>query len=161
MQGGTGDQGPGIRTDTLSHCQTVTLQGRINATNGLSMTLLVLVALVTALSAQAPSAVTPVFTANSRGTGPLDRLAFRQIGPGAPSGRIDDLAVLESDPATFYVATATGGVHKTTNNGTTFTPVFDHEGTLVGGRHRHRPDRPEPGLGRHRREQQPPVVVVG
>ena len=101
--------------------------------NRLSITLLGLVALVTALSAQAPSAVTPVFTANSRGTGPLDRLAFRQIGPGAPSGRIDDLAVLESDPSTFYVATATGGVHKTTNNGTTFTPVFDHEGSSSVG----------------------------
>ena len=83
--------------------------------------------------AQAPPAVTPVFTANSRGIGALDRLAFRQIGPGAPSGRVDDLAVLESDPATFYVATATGGVHKTTNNGTTFTPVFDHEGSSSVG----------------------------
>jgi photosystem II stability/assembly factor-like uncharacterized protein len=101
--------------------------------NTLSITLLAVVSLVTALSAQAPPAVTPVFTAQSPGTGPLDRLSFRQIGPGAPSGRIDDLAVLESEPSTFYVATATGGVHKTTNNGTTFTPVFDHEGTSSVG----------------------------
>ena len=37
--------------------------------------------------------------------------------------------MLESDPTTFYVAMATAGVYKTTNAGTTFTPVFDNEGT--------------------------------
>ena len=46
-------------------------------------------------------------------------------GPSAP----DDLAVLESDPTTFYVAMATSGIYKTTNAGTTFTNVFDDEGT--------------------------------
>jgi hypothetical protein len=59
----------------------------------------------------------------------LDRLWFRPIGPATPSGRVDDFAVLESDPTTFYVAMATAGVYKTTNAGTTFTPVFDNEGT--------------------------------
>ena len=34
-------------------------------------------------------------------------------------GRIDDLAVLESNPAVFYVGSATGGLWRTTNNGTT------------------------------------------
>ncbi len=101
--------------------------------NRLSLTLLVLVALVSALAAQAPPAQTPAMTEKSFGSGPLDRLAFRQIGPGAPSGRIDDLAVLESDPSTFYVAAATGGIHKTTNNGVTFTPVFDNESTSSVG----------------------------
>ena len=79
--------------------------------------------------AQAPAPPTPVFTADSKGGGPLDRLWFRPIGPATPSGRVDDLAVLESDPTTFYVAMATAGVYKTTNAGTTFTPVFDNEGT--------------------------------
>ena len=102
-------------------------------TNRLPLTMLVLIALAGALAAQAPPAVTPVMTEKSVGTGPLDRLAFRQIGPGAPSGRVDDIAVLESDPSTFYVATATGGIHKTTNNGVTFTPVFDHESTSSVG----------------------------
>ena len=77
-----------------------------------------------ALLAQAPPRPTPVFTEKSAGTGPLDRLWFRPIGPATPSGRVDDLAVLESDPSTFYVAMATSGVYKTTNAGTTFTPVF-------------------------------------
>ncbi len=99
----------------------------------LSLTMFVLVALAGALAAQAPPAVTPAMTEKSAGAGPLDRLAFRQIGPGSPSGRVDDFAVLESDPATFYVAAATGGIHKTTNGGITFTPVFDHESTSSVG----------------------------
>lgn len=82
-----------------------------------------------ALMAQAPPRPTPVMTEESRGGGPFDRLAFRAIGPATPSGRVDDVAVLESDPSTFYVGGATGGIYKTTNGGTTFTPVFDHEGS--------------------------------
>ena len=93
----------------------------------------VVVGLGTALDAQAPARPTPVWTENSAGKGPLDRLAFRAIGPATPSGRIDDLAVLESDPSTFYVATATAGVYKTTNGGTTFTNVFDNEGSSSVG----------------------------
>ena len=89
--------------------------------------------LTVAMVAQAPPRATPVWTENSRGDGPLDRLAFRAIGPATPSGRIDDVAVLESDPMTFYVATATSGIYKTTNAGTTFTPVFDHEGSASVG----------------------------
>jgi len=61
--------------------------------------------------------------------GPFDRLQFRQIGPATMAGRIDDFAVLESNPSVFYVGTATGGVWKTVNNGTTFETVFDKEST--------------------------------
>lgn len=57
----------------------------------------------------------------------LSGLEFRSIGPATMSGRIVDLAVVESDPYTFYVASATGGVWKTENNGVTFRPVFEHE----------------------------------
>jgi hypothetical protein len=42
----------------------------------------------------------------SEPAGPFDRLRFREIGPAAMAGRIDDFAVLESNPAVFYVATA-------------------------------------------------------
>lgn len=79
--------------------------------------------------AQAPPPVTPVMTLYSSGKGPFDRLVFRNIGPATPSGRVDDFAVLESNPSVFYVAGATSGVWKTVNNGTTFTPVFDSEGS--------------------------------
>jgi photosystem II stability/assembly factor-like uncharacterized protein len=65
----------------------------------------------------------------SASTSPFAGLRFREIGPATPSGRIDDFAVLESNPAVFYVATATGGLWKTVNQGTTFTTVFDSEAT--------------------------------
>ncbi|NNM32076.1 MAG: glycosyl hydrolase, partial [Gemmatimonadetes bacterium] len=59
----------------------------------------------------------------------LDGIRARTIGPASMSGRIVDLAVVESDPTTFYVASATGGVYKTTDNGITLEPVFEDEGT--------------------------------
>ena len=40
-------------------------------------------------------------------------------------GRIDDFAVPEQNPHVIYVAFATNGVWKSTNNGTTFQPIFD------------------------------------
>ena len=70
-----------------------------------------ILAAASGLLAQAPPPVTPAFTAKSAGNGPLDALYFRSIGPATPSGRVDDLAVLESDPATFYVAMATSGIY--------------------------------------------------
>ena len=57
----------------------------------------------------------------------LDGLTLRAIGPANMSGRVVDLAVVESSPSTFYVATATGGLWKTTDNGVTLTPVFFEE----------------------------------
>ncbi len=54
-------------------------------------------------------------------------LRFRTIGPATMSGRIVDLAVVEMDPKVFYVASATGGVWKTTDNAVRLTPVFQNE----------------------------------
>lgn len=59
----------------------------------------------------------------------LKRFVFRGIGPASMMGRIDDFAVVENSPSTYYVAFATGGLWKTTNNGTTFEPVFDSYST--------------------------------
>ena len=56
---------------------------------------------------------------------PFPGLKFRNIGPATMAGRVDDLAVLETNPAVFYVGTATGGLWKTVNNGTTWTVHFD------------------------------------
>ena len=91
-------------------------------------TLVLSLATAALIAEQAPPPVTPIMTERSAGSGPLDRLSFRSIGPATPSGRVDDLAVLDSDPTTFYVAMATSGVYKTVNAGTTFTPVFDDAG---------------------------------
>src|SRR3954470_12155551 len=56
----------------------------------------------------------------STSTGPFDTLHFRSIGPASMSGRIADFAVSEANPATFWVASAHGGLWKTTNAGATF-----------------------------------------
>jgi photosystem II stability/assembly factor-like uncharacterized protein len=58
---------------------------------------------------------------------------WRSIGPAAMGGRIADIAVDEKSPYTFYVALATGGVLKTANDGTTWTPVFDKEAVASAG----------------------------
>jgi photosystem II stability/assembly factor-like uncharacterized protein len=55
----------------------------------------------------------------------LKPFRFRSIGPASMGGRIDDFAVVERDPSTIYVGFATGGIWKTVNNGTTWTPIFD------------------------------------
>ena len=46
-------------------------------------------------------------------------------------GRVDDLAVFEPNPAIFYVGTATGGLWKTTNSGTTWEVLFDDQDDAV------------------------------
>jgi photosystem II stability/assembly factor-like uncharacterized protein len=60
-------------------------------------------------------------------SGDLQGLRLRNIGPAAMSGRFVDLDVVESNPYTMYAASATGGIFRTTDNGVTWTPVFDHE----------------------------------
>jgi photosystem II stability/assembly factor-like uncharacterized protein len=54
-------------------------------------------------------------------------LKFRNIGPGFMSGRIADIAIHPTDFSTWYVAVGSGGVWKTINAGTTWTPVFDKQ----------------------------------
>jgi photosystem II stability/assembly factor-like uncharacterized protein len=66
-------------------------------------------------------------------TDKLKNLEFREVGPAVMGGRIDDVAVVESNPNIVYVGTASGGVWKTTNNGTTWEPVFDKQGVSTIG----------------------------
>jgi len=60
-------------------------------------------------------------------------LSWRCIGPAAMGGRITSLTVFEADPSTYWVATASGGLLKTTNNGVTFEHQFDHEASVSIG----------------------------
>ena len=57
----------------------------------------------------------------------VKNLQFREIGPAAMGGRIDDFAVVESNPNLMYAASASGGVFKTVNGGITWVPVFDDQ----------------------------------
>ena len=76
------------------------------------------------LSREGPSLLAQEMTLQSED---LAGLRPRNIGPAVMSGRIVDLAVVEMDPQLFYVASATGGLWKTTNNGVTFTSLFTEE----------------------------------
>ncbi|MDX2285823.1 MAG: glycosyl hydrolase [Bacteroidia bacterium] len=60
-------------------------------------------------------------------------LKFRSVGPALTSGRIIDLAVNPANRAEYYIAVASGGVWKTVNNGTTFEPLFDSQGSYSIG----------------------------
>lgn len=59
--------------------------------------------------------------------------AFRNVGPTVMGGRVVEIAVNPDDPTEFYAAYATGGLWHTTNNGQSFTPVFDHEDVIFLG----------------------------
>jgi len=54
-------------------------------------------------------------------------LSFRNIGPANMSGRIADVEGVPGDPSIIYVGSASGGVWKSTNAGTTWTPLFDKQ----------------------------------
>ena len=66
---------------------------------------------------------------------PLDTkpLKWRSVGPANMGGRIADFAVNEKDPYTIFAAVGTGGVLRTTNNGTTWQGVFDKEAVASTG----------------------------
>ncbi len=78
-----------------------------------------------------PKAKTPASPAWSEAL--LQGLAARSIGPTRESGRFVDFAVPLQSRRTFYAASASGGLWKTTNNGQTFEPLFDHEAAFSIG----------------------------
>jgi photosystem II stability/assembly factor-like uncharacterized protein len=67
-------------------------------------------------------------TTPETGDGPTQfkSLKYRPLGPAA-GGRVSRVAGVPGDPTTAYAATASGGVWKTTDGGTTWKPVFDQQ----------------------------------
>src|SRR5687768_13778724 len=63
----------------------------------------------------------------------LPTIQFRGIGPAVTGGRIVDIEVHPSDLNTIYAASASGGLWKSTNNATTWKPVFDSYKTISIG----------------------------
>jgi photosystem II stability/assembly factor-like uncharacterized protein len=61
----------------------------------------------------------------------LDNIAWRHIGPAAYGGRIDDVEAVATNPAVIFVGAASGGIFKSVNNGVTWRPVFDKDGTSL------------------------------
>jgi photosystem II stability/assembly factor-like uncharacterized protein len=68
---------------------------------------------------------------------------YREMGPARQGGRILDVVALESDSFIFYVAASTGGLWKTINNGTTWTGLFQKEGTTAIGDFAVAPSNPD------------------
>lgn len=75
--------------------------------------------------------------------GYVEKMRWRSIGPANMGGRVTELAVHPADPNTYYVATASGGLLKTTNNGTTFTHQFEKQSTVSIGAVAIAPSSPE------------------
>jgi photosystem II stability/assembly factor-like uncharacterized protein len=85
--------------------------------------------------AQAPAAAAAAQPAviNQSADPLLRSFRFRSIGPASMGGRIDDIAVSESDPNVIYLGYAVGGVFKSENNGVSFEPVFETYSTASIG----------------------------
>ena len=56
----------------------------------------------------------------------LNGFKFRSVGPAFMSGRIADIVIDPSNENIWYVAVGSGGVWKTENAGTTWTPLTDN-----------------------------------
>ena len=63
----------------------------------------------------------------------VNGLQWRSIGPAATGGRITDIEVVRTSgrPAEIYVATASGGIFKSSNEGVSWTSVFDRSGGML------------------------------
>src|SRR5689334_25271163 len=70
---------------------------------------------------------------SSQAQDPFSSVKWRSIGPVNTSGRIDDIAVarVRGEPDAIYVATASGGLWKSTSNGTSWSPVFDNVNAMM------------------------------
>ena len=82
--------------------------------------------------------------------------------PPADASPISRCRKTPGEPLEIYVATTSGGIFKSTNEGVSWTPVFDHAGGMMSiGAVAVAPSNPLGGLGGHRRGRQPPELLVG
>lgn len=84
-------------------------------------------------TATATPAASPTPKPEPMSTGTFSGMKFRSIGPAVTSGRVIAFAVDPNDRAKYYIAVASGGVWKTVNAGTTWTPVFENESSFSIG----------------------------
>jgi photosystem II stability/assembly factor-like uncharacterized protein len=86
------------------------------------------IALVAAMSGNAFAQATPLAGAAKVDSETISGLGARNIGSAAMSGRIAAIAAVhEGNRLTVYLGSASGGVWKSENGGTTYKPVFDKE----------------------------------
>lgn len=75
----------------------------------------------------------PALMAQNHAPGVLGQLKFRELGPAVVGGRIDDFAVVESNPDIIYAGSASGGIWKTSDGAITWKPIFDQGGAMSIG----------------------------
>jgi len=97
-----------------------------------------LFAAVAAAPAQGPTSVgerEAAWAAHRRlaAESPFAKLHWRALGPVSEGARIEAIAVPSGSRNTIYVAPGAGNVWKTTNNGLTWRPIFDHESAFAIG----------------------------
>lgn len=63
----------------------------------------------------------------------LEQFQWRSIGPANMSGRITDMDIGSSDPSLWWIATASGGLLKSTNQGVTLEHQFDKQSSVSIG----------------------------
>jgi photosystem II stability/assembly factor-like uncharacterized protein len=81
----------------------------------------------------ASAAVNPATADNNIPADWIKALTWRPIGPASMGGRITAVSVFPGDLSTYWIATASGGLLKTENNGNTFAHQFDREATVSIG----------------------------
>ncbi|WHZ18351.1 MAG: Glycosyl hydrolase, BNR repeat precursor [Rhodanobacteraceae bacterium] len=94
----------------------------------MKITISAVTAAVVALTATAaPAATGGAWTRYDSGA--ISGLGARNIGSAAMSGRVSAVTAVreKNGKVTIYVGAASGGVWKSTDNGTTFKPVFDKQ----------------------------------
>ena len=60
-------------------------------------------------------------------------LSWRELGPSTFGGRIVDIALHPEDSSHLLIASASGGLWRTRNSGTTWECIFENEGTISIG----------------------------
>ena len=94
----------------------------------LALSLMITTSVTLAFKTNAEDAEKPLFSSKT-----FDTMALRNIGPAYMSGRIADIAIDQKNPSTWYTAVGSGGIWKTVNAGTTWTPIFDKQAVYSTG----------------------------
>ncbi|MEM1408935.1 MAG: glycosyl hydrolase, partial [Bacteroidota bacterium] len=105
----------------------------MKATKSIVLLSLLLISSLTAFSQRRSRSAVNTPQASMLQDSVFSGLKLRNIGPAFMSGRIGDIAIHPEDENTWFVAVASGGVWKTENAGTTWTPVFDKQSSYSIG----------------------------
>jgi len=99
------------------------------------------IVITAAATAQKENTVTPKKEDSLKNIS-LSGLNFRSIGPAATGGRVVDIAVNPKNSSEYYIASGSGSLWKTSNNGTSFIPVFEGQSSFAMGCVRIDPSNP-------------------